>query len=752
MSDTITSDTGDLSTERWQRLKDVVADALELPEEEREAFLEEACGDDTELREEAKDLVALKTGLPSPPPSAELGRLEKGTVLGDFRVVAFHQEGGMGEVYLGERGDGEYQQQVAIKVIGGRGLLSRELLRRFLAERQLLADFGHTGIAHLLGGGATDDGRPYLVMEWVDGEPIDRYCERHRLSVEQRLDLFRQVCGAVRYAHRHLVLHRDIKPSNVLVTAEREAKLIDFGIAKDLGEDARTPTTRLGAHGTPRYASPEQLAGGVVTTATDVYALGVVLYELLTGQSPFDTGDEPLAGRTRTSPPAPPSTRLEGSARRRLAGDLDHVVLKAVAPDPGARFQSVEELAREIDRHREGLPLESRPGTFYRLRKLIRRRWKGLAAAVVLLGLGGSLAVQEIGRRQLGQQHERVRNLSNRLGNYLVRIFLSARGGGEAFDRMLESGKSFLTIEDEFQDEPELRAVLLGAIGQVYRQQSRFAEAEPLLRECLALRRLHLPSDHRLTGVAANNLALPLRGLGQYVEAEELLLEAVRIRRLHSPDDHQKLASMINNLAGVEKELGKHDEAVAHYQEALDMKRRLSEDFDARKLALSVKNLGTGLRAAGRLDEAEVVLRQALDALEGERDRAGVELHLGGTLRELGDLAESRKRLESALAVYGLKDSRSDDVLLELALLDHVEGHLDVAEERLRRVLEMRREHSGDEHPDVGKALVALARVLAAGGDVDGAVAAAEEASEIFRGRLRAGHWRIVEVDEILGR
>lgn len=737
--------------ERWQRLKDVVADAMELPYEDREAFVERACCDDEELCEEAKKLLSHPTGIPSPSPSTEPRRLGVGTMLGEFRVVSFHQEGGMGEVYLGERIDGGYDQKVAIKVVGGRGLLSRELLRRFLAERQLLADFGHPGIAHLYGGGTTDDGRPYLVMEWVEGEPIDEYCDRRHLSVAERLDVFRQVCSAVQYAHRHLVLHRDLKPSNILVTSGGTVKLIDFGIAKDLGESAKTPTTRLGAHGTPRYAGPEQLAGGAVTTATDVYALGVVLYELLTGQSPFDLDGDPLAGRTRTSPPVPPSTRLAGSARRRLEGDLDHVVLKAVEPNPSLRFQSVGELDREIDRYRRGLPLESRPGAFYRLGKALRRRWKGLAAAVVLLGLGTGLAWEALERRQLKREHDRIQSLSNRLGNYLVQILLSARGGGEVLDKMLTTGKGLLKVEEEFRDEPELRAVLLGAIGQVYRQQGRFAEAEPLLRECLELRRLHLPPDHELTGRAANNLALPLRGLGRYTEAKELLLEAIRIRRLHFPGDDGEVAVMINNLAGVLKELGENEEAVSRYREALDMKRRLPEKFDARSLALALKNYGTGLRAAGRLEEAVTAFLEALDGLEKEKDRAGVELHLGGVLRELGQFAESRECLEHALAVYGAESPKSDDVLLELALLDQAEGHLDVAEKRLRRVLKIRRQDVGNEHPKVGEVLVALARVLTEGGDVEGAKAAAEEALQIFRRCLPVGHWRIVEAERFSG-
>jgi tetratricopeptide (TPR) repeat protein len=535
------------------------------------------------------------------------------------------------------------------------------------------------------------------------------------------------------------VLHRDIKPSNLLITATGEAKLIDFGIAKDLGEDARTPTTRLGPQGTLRYASPEQITAGTVTTATDVYALGVVLYELLTGgESPFD-GDEPLAGRTKASPPAAPSTRVRGPLRRRLTGDLDHVVLTAVAPEPEARFQSVEELDREIGRYRRGLPLESRPGSFYRVQKLVRCRWKELAAVVVLAVLSVGLAVVELG-------HRRTRRLSYRLGNYLVEIFTSATTGGDALDKMLGRGQSLLTVEEEFQDEPELRAVLLGAIGQGYRRLGRFTKVEPLLRECLALRYRHYPKNDEYVGVAANNLALALRGLGRYVEAEKLLRDALRIRRLGSPRDHEELASMINNLAGIEKELGQHDEAVAHYQEALDMKRRLLED--ARSLALALKNLGTGLRAAGRLDEAEDVFRQALGELEWERDRAGVELHLGGTLRERGKRVESRERLESALA----EGSRTDDVLLELARLDQAEGHLDVAGERLRRVLEMRREESGDDHPDVGEALVALARLLAESGDLAGARAAATEASAILRACLPAEHGRIAEVEELLGR
>jgi len=772
--------------ERWQRLKTLIDQALDLPLAERPAFLAESCGDDAELREEATSLLALDVAsgdFLATSPVAGLAALEvalpAGTLLGPYRLLSPLGSGGMGDVYLAERADGAFEQQVAVKVLRGR-LRDSELRGRFLAERQFLAELRHPNIAQLLDGGTTEDGRPYLVMEHIAGEPIDRFCAARRLGIDERLELFLRVADAVRHAHQHLVVHRDLKPANILITPEGEPKLLDFGIAKDLGDRSKTPATRLLVPLTPEYASPEQLVGGTITTAVDVYALGVILYELLTGASPFGGGEDPLAGRSRTALPPLPSTRLgaPGAASasprlgRRLRGDLDHILLRALAPDPGARYPTVEELARDLRRHLAGLPLESRGGRLYRLGKWSRRHFKSLAAAALVTALGVGLVGEGMERRQaerqaeqLARENERVEKLSDGLGQYLVDLFgeSDAAQTGErsqALVRMLDRGAALLGPE-AFAGEPRMRAALLGAIGRAYRQQSRGAEAEPLLRESLELRRGWLPPDHEDIGLSENNQGLLLRELGRYPEALEHLREALRIQRIHFPGDDAETASMLSNLAGIEKELDLLDDSTTHFREALAMKSRLPEVFDAADLALSLKNLGTALREAGDLDGAEATFRQALsdlDQVAGATDlaRASIEHHLGSVLRERGNLPRARELLERTLAtrlrLRGPGHRQTLETELELALLEQAEGRLEGAEERLRRVLDLRRQQFGPTHPDLAETLLPLARVLTDRGDLDGARRAAAEAVMILYAALPAGHRRTVEAEAALAR
>ena len=311
---------------------------------------------------------------------AETTAITHGALIGPYRLVRELGQGGMGVVYLAERADGQFEQRVALKLIK-RGMDSDEILRRFLAERQVLARLSHPHIARLLDGGVTAEGQPYFAMEYVDGVPLHHYCEERSLGFEDRLRLFREVCEAVQYAHRSLVVHRDLKPSNILVTSAGETKLVDFGIAKVLYEDVadRSVTRTDQRLMTPEYAAPEQVRGEPVTTATDVYALGAILYQLLTGRPPHQFTGRSRGGAVphhlRGGPRAAergPCTRHR--RRRRLRGDLDIIVLKALRKDPARRYPSVEALLEDLERHRTGLPVRARPDSVaYRARKFLGR-------------------------------------------------------------------------------------------------------------------------------------------------------------------------------------------------------------------------------------------------------------------------------------------------------------------------------------------------------------------------------------------
>jgi non-specific serine/threonine protein kinase/serine/threonine-protein kinase len=398
-----------MNPDRWQRLEDLFHATLERPPAEREAFLTDACAGDQELRKDVERLLRADEEASAFVDSAAAGVerlaatvLPDGRQVGAYRIVRELGRGGMGSVYLGERADAQFDMRVAIKLIK-RGMDTDAVLERFRHERQILAALEHPNIARLLDGGTTDEGLPYFVMEYVDGQPIDEYSRAHHLTLEQRLDLFRQVCAAVSYAHQNLVVHRDIKPSNILVTADGVPKLLDFGIAKLLesGDDALTLATEAGRQVmTPQYASPEQLRGERVTTISDVYGLGVLLYELLAGARPYDVVGKSqeeitqiVTGSDVVRPSVMASRGSDDVLARRLRGDLDTIVLTAMRTNPAERYASVALLADDVRRYVEGLPVVARGDSWtYRTARFIRRRKLGVAAAAaILISLGGGV-------------------------------------------------------------------------------------------------------------------------------------------------------------------------------------------------------------------------------------------------------------------------------------------------------------------------------------------------------------------------
>jgi non-specific serine/threonine protein kinase/serine/threonine-protein kinase len=457
------------TTTRWQRVKQVFQRALDYEGEERHRFLNAECADDPLVREQAEALFAahaqagsfmLAPAAPSPSLTLPDRPHDEGfQTIGQYRIVKQLGEGGMGRVYLAVRADHAFRKQVAIKVIK-RGMDTDAIVRRFRQERQAMASLDHPNIAKLLDGGTTDDGLPYFVMDYVEGLPIDDYCGRHKLTIEERLKLFQTVCSAVHHAHCNLIVHRDLKPDNILVTADGSPKLVDFGIAKVLNPGTVLQTLDLHDRAarcmTLDYASPEQVRGEPITTASDVYSLGVLLYELLTGQRPYQLKGRSLADVERTiceCEPDKPSTvvtrarpvqavgaeesnavasrairRTAGAQveklRRRLAGDLDMIILMAMRKEPKRRYASVEQFAGDIERHLTGLPVLARTNTtVYRTSKFVRRHRAGvgMAATIVVLLLGGMVAtayqarVAEAERARAERRFNDVRRLANSL-------------------------------------------------------------------------------------------------------------------------------------------------------------------------------------------------------------------------------------------------------------------------------------------------------------------------------------------------
>ena len=518
----------------WQRADAILDEALDLPPGERAAFLDRACGGDAQLRALVERLLnaaeiedpGFKSGGALQGSFGDNFRQEltksdevpPGTLIGRYRIVREIGRGGMAKVYLAERADGQFRQEVAVKLLES-GISTSQIARRFDRERQILAQARHPGVARLLDGGTGPGGRPYLVMEYVDGRPIERYCDEERLSVPDRLRLFLQVAQAVEDAHRNLVVHRDIKPSNILVTGEGHAKLLDFGIAKLLDPTATSGEALTGSAirlMTPAWASPEQVRGNPVTTASDVYQLGLLLYLLLTGCFPYDVGDgnpaarmlaiaqeEPVKPSVAVTAPqtcgvAPgqePRTaeeiaRARGTTparlRRMLSGDLDAIILMALCKEPDRRYGSVAQLIDDLERFFAGRTISARPDTWtYRTGKLIKRHSAAFTAAALaaLIGLALGLAYTS----ELMQERDRAR----RQAEFLGELFEGTSPGGaqgEALTPRQLLDRGVARVELELKGEPELQADLLEDLGNMYRNLGLHQEARDLQARAEALR------------------------------------------------------------------------------------------------------------------------------------------------------------------------------------------------------------------------------------------------------------------------
>jgi len=774
-----------MNPQRWQRLKGIFQDALALDPSQRPGYLDRACGDDDALRREVEALLAnhrradgfladsalsQARGL-----AAEEDHSLAGRSLGAYRIVRPIGHGGMGSVYLAERCDAEYRQRVAVKLLKV-GMASEFLVDRFRQERQILANLDHPGIARLLDGGTLkDDGRPYLVMEYIEGEPIDRYCDRHELSIRRRLELVRKVCDAVQFAHRNLVIHRDLKPSNILVTAGGTPKLLDFGTAKLLApsEAAMPAATATGLRLlTPEYASPEQLKGESITTATDVYALGVVLYELLTGQRPYRFRS-PLAPevvrviceqqppRPSTVAAAPPADAMSESLRRarwrrRLAGDLDNIVLMALRKEPARRYASVEQLAEDLRRHLESRPVLARPDTVaYRAGKFLRRHRAGVAAAtLVFLALtGGILATTWQTRRAVaaGARAERHLAEAKAVSEFLVDLFQvsdpgEALGNEVTAREILDRGAE--RIADELRDEPELQARLMDTMGVVYHRLGLEAQAADLLAEALAIRRRLDARDPEVPAILSH-LGEVRQAQGEYAGAEALLEEALALRRELLGPQHPLIAQSLDDLGIYRYDRGEYAKAQALHEQALEMRRALPQAAEL-EIAESLNNLAAVLLARGAAAEAEKRLREALEIRRRHLGKIHPDVavslnNLAAVVRARGELGDAGELFAQALAMerrlHRGKDHRHVATALDnLAAVHSDLGRVTEAETLYADALEMRRRLLGPDHPDVAFSLNNLAVLHQNRGEAEQAETLYRQALALWRETLGPQH------------
>lgn len=782
--------------------------ASELNPDHRDEFLREQCSGDKQLEQEVRSLLeadqeqhSLLDGLAVDYVSHAESVEYEGRQVGPYTLGKMIGSGGMGLVFIATRTDRQFRREVALKLIR-EGRLTEEIKRRFEGERQILARLDHPNIARLFDVGFAENGCPYFTMEYVDGAPIDEYCRENNLTIEERLGLFLQVCDAVEYAQNKAVIHRDLKPSNVLVTSNREAKLLDFGIAKLISEDATHAMTELTRTGmrvmTPAYAAPEQIRGEPVSAATDVYSLGVILYELLTDQRPYsvkDSSQHELEHAICSTDPVKPSIAVDTDTQnllagqlsteehdlektttiprlqnrsRRLRGDLDNICLMALRKEPERRYQNAAQLIADINRHIEGRPVIARSSTLgYRLQKFLQRN-----AAVVITGLAASLLVIFLISYytiQLTKERDLARQESQKaavVSDFLTEMFEIADPGrtrGETITarELLERGVK--RINDDLDQQPQIRAELLHVIGNVYYGLGLYEESLRQLMHSLELYRnlggnalaegsilhgmanatdalgrtdsalvlfqssmtifdqLEPNADAMLARAAAEtDMAVIYRHRGEYAVAESLYSAGLAVRREQLGEVNDDVAHSLNHIGRLYYNQGDYERAEPYLREALSIRLKLLGDRDPATLA-SFGAIAGLYSKLGRYDSSRVYFGKALTGFQkslGEDHPYSVASmsSYGSSLFEVGELDSAKFWHEKALskhsAIFPPGHIRRSYSLLGLGEVYIARGEYIEAEDYLKRALQIRRNNLPADHVNVADVELQLGKAL----------------------------------------
>lgn len=795
-----------MDRDRIRRIELILDRVIDLAPDERAVVVEELCTGDESLRSDVEELLALEAdalsyfdgfragvgGSAGAELDAAAGRERQ---IGPWRLLDLVGRGGMAAVYRVERADGEFRQTAALKLLR-HGLDAGHARERFIAERQILAQLEHPHIARLIDGGITSDGSPYLVLEYVEGMTITEYCNTRGLSLRERLTLFEAVIDAVQYAHRNLVVHRDLKPSNILVTDEGWVKLLDFGIAKLIAEHSDADATRTEHRMlTPVYAAPEQVAGGPITTATDVYALGVLLYELIAGCRPYEVDGLSAAESerliTRTTPPAPSAMVDDAAAaaqgtraerlRRVLVGDLDNICLMALRKEPERRYASAGLLGEDVRDYLDGHAVRAQPDTVgYRVGKFVGRHRVGVAvSAVVALLVVGFAVTMAVVSAQLARERE----VSDRVIELFVGVFDTAdpaQGATITAREVLDRGAA--QIRAELAGQPEVQAELLDVMGRVYRNlglydravdllassaeileqgdagSARFADrldalgdarrlngdyevAEQLLRRAVALN-IDLEGDNDLrTARSRTTLGRVLLARGAYDEAQEVLQRSVAAQRAAVAADPEVFSDTLEALGTLVLLQGRFDEAGTLFEESLTLRREVYGNGHP-LIGTSLNNLATAAGRSGDQQRAEQLQREALGVyvdIYGERhpNVATAQNNLALTLFFIGQYDESEALLRESLAQRRelLADGHPDiaQAASNLGLLLQTVGRLDEARALYDEALAIRRDALGDRHIRTAQSLNNLALLEQRLGNLEPAEELLAEALEISR-------------------
>jgi eukaryotic-like serine/threonine-protein kinase len=779
---------------------------MDAPPQERARYLEKSCGGDADLRRSVESLLASDEKQDDPLASVISNAAESllaehqdrlvGTRVGPYRIVSILGHGGMSTVYRAERDDSQYRQSVAVKVLHHASLHPR-LRGRLHSERHILATLAHPSIARLIDSGDLEDGTPYIVMEHVDGEAIDTFCDSRTLFVRERIELFVQVCAAVQYAHRNLVVHRDIKSANILVTDDGTPKLLDFGIAKLLATQSLShtvPVTRLQERIlTPENAAPEQVLGRPITTATDIYALGVLLYQLLTGRSPYrllsysqlqleraicmddpvrpsqivvaKLGSETDADRSRISDRRGLSPqRLQA----RLAGDLDAIIAMAMRKEPERRYPSVEALADDLNRHLLGKPVLARHGDWrYNAAKFLRRHLLGvLIASAAFVGLAVIAAVTlwqnhriELERQATAEERDRAQQVSA----FLVDVFsqadpFNAQGHEATAKDLLDRGAA--KISGNMALQPEVRAQLLESIGLAYRRQGLNDRAIPLFEQAVAIRREERPMDKHRTAAAVANLARALSDSGHLVSAEAYLQQALDLSRSADQSPSIETADVLVQYAQFEVGARSNPARARElFNEALVIYRAMLGSQHL-SVAVTLSGLATSASWMNDFAAAERYEREAIEIFQATVSRtypdyAMALANLGFILTQREQYAEAEQLLKEALetekVVFGEYNQRVAQTEQHLAELYDKEGDIPQAIQATQRALEISSKGVGPNHYLTGYYLDFLAALYLKDNALPAAEESARRALAIYAQSLPAQHLYIASSRRLLG-
>lgn len=786
-----------MQPERWEKVKEVFTAALEQPTAMRPSFIAESCGDDAALRaevesllvahEEPKNLLEQHTIDLASQLQAK-GDKYLGKRFGPYRILREIGRGGMGAVFLAERADGDFQQQVALKIIR-QSFVDGELERHFRRERQILASLNHSNIAKLIDGGVSETGELFLAMEFIEGEPLVAFAEHQHLTIEERLQLFLKICHAVSFAHQNLVIHRDLKPSNILITEDGEPKLLDFGLAK-LAEEPSVITgltnsqavtakgselTQTGFRAfTPAYASPEQILGNSVTTASDVFSLGVILYELLTNEKPFHFEGKSLDEIIRTVTTGKPSLpsrvvqsgESEGLGRQRqLRGDLDNITLKALQKEAPRRYQSVAEFANDIERHLGNLPIAARPNTVsYRASRFYQRNKIAVSAAAFVIlalitGLGIALRQYSNARRETAKAEAVNTFLEKMLRTPNLQSGDARKGYQTTVNEILADAEKRLE-GPELSHEPEVKAELRRVIGVSYGDVGNYAAGERILRQALTEQTQIYGSGSPKLLLTEFSLSVLFLAKADYEGADKIFAQRFSLLRgefQHARIDPEFFVSILSNYAILRRAHGDSVMAEALLRESLALSAQYSlkgqGDRAGGFLTLILLDQGKFPEAAER-QQAAVARSRSLATTETPEFCAALTL-LGSILMEKGDLTGADASLREGEALYrklyGPNHIALHDNLRLQAQVAYLGGRYAEGLTTVNQVLENYRQNSNPKYISFATALTVQGLILNKLGKSGEAEKVLREAVKLREENLPAGHFMTALTKGALG-